>query len=239
MTNWLAAFLIAFQAASPPGAAVAPDKPSYRTHRAPTCSEWRGVRKGGGATPLLEAVYNIWFHGYVSGFNVHGPDPTGDLLGTAQWVQIGAFIDAYCARDPSKLVADALQPLVIDLIGRRPSPTAAPERRARITVRTTCAEWNGARRDTLLRTVFGGAARGYLTAYNRWGPDPAGDVLGPGNDPLIDPWIDEWCRKHPSVLMLQAMAPFVQHLAVERAAGRLRPGKTPANEQLVPTNPEG
>jgi hypothetical protein len=238
MTTLLTALLLAFQPTSPPAAAVAPVKQSYREHRAPSCAEWRTARSGRGATPLLEALYNIWFHGYVTGFNVHGPDPEGDLLGTATWKQVSAVIDDDCARNPSHLVADALEPLAMDLIKRRPAPTGQRAgRRAFMTVRTTCGEWNRARNDKLLRVVFGGAARGYLTAYNRWGPDPTGDVLGPGNDPLIDEWLDSWCREHSPALLLQGMAPLVRHLAAERAAGRLAPGSVPANEQLIPTVP--
>jgi hypothetical protein len=238
MTTWLAAFLLAFQPASPPAVAEMA-KPTYRAHRTPRCSEWRTVRTGRGGTPLLEAAYNIWFHGYVSGFNVHGPDPMGDLLGTTKWAQVGTFIDDYCARNPSHLVADALPPLVADLIGRRPAQTRpGPRRRAVMTVKTTCRDWTRDREDVLLRLVSGGAARGYLTAYNRWGPDKSGDVLGPGNDALIDEWIDTWCRARPSALLMQAIAPFIRHLAAERAVGRLAPGATPGNEPVIPILPD-
>ncbi|HEX6377165.1 MAG TPA: hypothetical protein VFZ91_15745 [Allosphingosinicella sp.] len=239
MPTVLAAFLLALQSASPPAVAAAPAKPFYRAHRAPDCRSWAQVRTGRGALPLLEAAYNLWFHGYVTGFNAHGPDPAGDLLGPATWKQLGAFIDAYCARNPSHLVADALEPLAIDLIGRRPVPARREARRlATMTVETSCEEWTRARRDQLMRTYYGGAARGYLTAYNRWGPDPSGDALGPGNDALIDRWIDKWCRGHSRARLIEAVAPLVRHLAAERAAGRLPPGKAEGNEQLIPAVPD-
>ncbi|HYE27663.1 MAG TPA: hypothetical protein VEA61_05460 [Allosphingosinicella sp.] len=241
MPTLLAALLLALQPASPPAVAAAPAKPFYRAHRAPDCRAWAQVRTGRGGLPLLEAAYNLWFHGYVTGFNAHGPDPAGDLLGPATWKQLGAFIDDYCARNPSHLVADALEPLAVDLIGRRPVP-ASPARRgaarlATMTVDTTCAEWTRARNDQLMRTYYGGAVRGYLTAYNRWGPDPSGDALGPGNDALIDPWIDKWCRGQSRAGLIQAVAPFIAHLAARRAAGRLPPGKTKAIDPLIPTDP--
>lgn len=242
MPTLLAAFLLALQPASPPAVAGAPAKPRYRVHQAPDCRIWAQVRTGKGGLPLIEAHYNLWFHGYVTGFNAHGPDPAGDLLGAATWKQLGAFIDEHCARNPSHLVADALEPLAIDLIGRRPAPAAPVARRgarmATMTVATTCQEWTRARGDRLMRVYYGGAVRGYLTAYNRWGPDPSGDVLGPGNDPLIDQWVDQWCRGRPRAALIQAVAPFIAHLTARRAAGRLPPGKTEANEALVPTRPD-
>lgn len=239
MPTLLAAFLLALQPASPPAVAAAPAKPFYRAHQAPDCRAWAQVRTGRGALPVVEAIYNMWFHGYVTGFNAHGPDPEGDLLGAATWKRLGAFIDEHCARNPSHLVADALEPLAIDLLGRRPAPARRQARRmATMTVDTTCAEWTRARDDQLMRLYHGGAVRGYLTAYNRWGPDPTGDVLGPGNDDLIDGWIDKWCRGHSRAGLIQAVAPFIAHLAAERAAGRLPSGKTPANEQLIPTRPD-
>ena len=235
----LAALLLAAQPASPPAAVAAPAKPSFRAHQSPDCRAWAQVRTGRGGLPILEAAYNMWFHGYVTGFNAHGPDPAGDLLGQASWKQLGAFIDDYCARNPTHLVADALEPLVIDLIGGRPAAAPPSARRfATMSVATTCAEWTKARKDRLMRLYYGGAVRGYLTAYNRWGPDPSGDVLRPENDALIDPWVDGWCRPRPRTPMIQAVAPFLSHLARERAAGRLPPGKTPANEQVVTTAKE-
>jgi hypothetical protein len=237
----LAALLLAAQPAAPAmSAPPAPAKPFYRAHRAPDCRAWAQVRTGRGALPIIEAAYNLWFHGYVTGFNAHGPDPTGDLIGAATWKQLGSFIDDYCARYPARLVADALEPLALDLIRRRPGPPPrqGPRRLATMTVETSCAEWTGARNDKLMRTYYGGAIRGYLTAYNRWGADRTGDALGPGNDDLIDKWVDGWCRRNPRARMIQSVAPFIAHLAKERAAGRLRPGTAPAADALIPTDPD-
>lgn len=242
MPTLLAALPLALQPTLPPPvAAAAPAKPFYRAHRAPDCRAWAQVRTGRGGLPLLEAAYNLWFHGYVTGFNAHGPDRTGDLLGAATWKQLGAFIDDHCARHPSHLVADALEPLAIEVIKRRPAsapPVAQGRARlATMTVDTTCAEWTRARDDQLMRLYYGGALRGYLTAYNRWGPDPSGDALGPGNDDLIDKWVDKWCRGHSRARLIQAVAPFISHLAAERAAGRLPKGEAQANDPLIPTVP--
>jgi hypothetical protein len=228
MTALLAAFILVLQPTAPPA------KPMYRAHRAPDCAGWRAARTGRGATPVLEAAYNIWFHGYVTGFNAHGPDPTGDLLGHTTWARIGAFIDAYCARNPASVIAEALPSLIADLTKGHPTRARDPRRRdAVMSLQTTCREWTGLRDDKLLRMAYGGAARGYLTAYNRWAADLSGDVLGPGNDSLIDPWLDTWCGRHPSAHMLEAMGPFILHLRAERAAGRLAHGETKANERVL------
>jgi hypothetical protein len=163
------------QPTAPPFVAAANRKVSYRTYRAPGCGEWTQVRKGLGASFLLEAAYNIWFHGYVSGFNVHGPDPSGSLLEKTDWQQAASFFDSYCARNPSHLLADGLQPLVVELMKDRPVLTGKQSKpRAQVTVGTTCKEWNSSKDDRLLRVTSGGAARGYLTAYNRWVRMPRG-----------------------------------------------------------------
>lgn len=235
----LLALLLAIQASQTPAVTAPAAKPTYRAHRAPDCGLWRVARSGRGATPVMEAIVNYWFRGYATAFNAHGFDRTGDLLGTTKWSEIGAFIDDHCARNPSGSIVDALEPLAEQLIARRPPPIVSPgpKRLATMSVTETCADWARARKDKILGLAFDGAALGYLTGYNRWEPDPRGDLLAPGNESLVFKWIDRWCGKRPAVPMLAAMPYFIKHAAAERAAGRLAPGKTPGNEAVIPTKP--
>ncbi len=233
----LIALLLAAQSIAADPAAPGTAKSSYRAYRSPSCVEWSKVRTGRGMLPVPEAAYNNWFYGYVYGFNVHGPDPVGDLLGTTQWTDVARFIDAGCSEDPTATVAVVLELFVKERLERR-QPTVISKRRPALGAAETCRQWNEADRDLLLRTVWGGEARGYLTAYNRWGPDPSGDALLAMNDDLIDPWISDWCRAHPASPMLHSMTVFIQTIAARRKAGNLSAGHTPANEQVVRISPK-
>ncbi|MDR6789895.1 hypothetical protein J2Y58_003270 [Sphingomonas sp. BE138] len=182
----------------------------------------------------MEAAYNNWFHGYVSGFNVYWHPRSGNILGQATWNEIAAFIDVQCSGNLTKSVAQALDPLMTDLIKRQAHEKRGMPRPSVLTVQVTCRQWSDAKDDKVLRVFWGGAARGYLTAYNRWGPDKSGDFLLQNNDELIDRWISNWCDKRSSSTILQGMESFIKYVDKERAAGRINPGSTPANELVVP-----
>lgn len=106
-------------------------------------------------------------------------------------------------------------------------------------VTTTCGDWAQHRGNVILRLAYVGVVRGYVTAYNRYGPDPAGDALGADDRPLIEERTDEWCRERPSALLIGAVAPLIDHVAAERAAGRLPPaGMRPADRFSPPRAPQ-
>jgi hypothetical protein len=228
----LAALLLAPAMAPPAFAppAVAPPgtKPFYRGHYSVTCASWRTARVGTSDEARLRLeVYRLWLVGYVTAFNLVGPDLTGDLMGKRPWEEVYAYIDRYCERHPSYELVDATQPLVIDFLERRPKPTGpppGPKRKATVTMWTSCKEWTEDRGNAILRIAYGASVRGYLTAYNLWGPDPAGDIVGPVKDDFIDTWFDAWCLEQPRNALIGGMGPLIDHLRAERAAGRLPPG---------------
>ena len=240
MTLFLAALLLPVQAAAPtipPAPVLPPDsKPFYRAHTSPACSNWSAARAG--SAPEHKArfgIYRMWVEGYVTGFNMVGPDRSGDLFGANSHDEVYSVVDGYCARNPSHMVVDAMAPMAAAFIRRRlqtpPAETRSRDasRQAFATVTTTCGHWHEHRNNAVLRLAYGSVVRGYLTAYNRWGPDPAGDAIGAA-DELIEDWVDGWCRERPSKLLVQVVHPLVAHVAAGRAAGRLPPaGKLPTD----------
>ena len=243
------ALLFAVQPAPPVVSAppVIPDdsKPAYRALSPPACADWRVARAEDGASSLRLAIYRMWVLGFVSGFNVVGPDPTGDLLGTSSPEEFYEAIDGYCQRNPSNSVADAMRPIAVAIIRRRQGALEATDladgnkRRATIEVPATCEQWAEAGDDAFLRLARVSFLLGYLTAYNRWSSDPTGDAIGANYDSLVEDGIDTWCGEHPSGLLVGAIAPLIDHVAAERAAGRLPPGGMQPNDQFSPGSSTG
>lgn len=215
---------------APPAVAYAGNKPFYRGHFTMPCASWRTAREGKGQDGALRfGIYKGWLAGYVSAFNIVGPDNTGNLFGTHEWDDAYAYIDGHCARHPSHEVVDAMHPLVVEFLKRRlrSSPASKPpesKRKATNSMWTTCKDWVQDRDNKILRIAWGAEVRGYLTAYNLWGPDPKGDAVGPVKDDIVDKWLDDWCAgRPPATALLLAMDPMIDHFAAERAAGRLPP----------------
>ena len=206
MTHFLATLLLAAQVTTAPPVTLAPvlpadTKPLYRTHYAPDCGDWRAAREGTVEDSRLRfEIYKRWVLGYISGFNAVGPDQTGDLLGETAPELVYDAIDGYCERNPSYSVVDAMHPIADALIRRRQSgPLAATDgrsRRATVLAVTTCQEWTRDREDSILRLAHVTTIWGYLTAYNRYSSDPAGDAIG-ADDALLEPGIDTWCAANP------------------------------------------
>lgn len=246
MTTVLASLLLSLQAVAPPlvpPPVLPPDpKPFYRAQHSPDCEPWRSARRGSVQEDVIvRGAQRLWVEGWITGFNFYGPDPTGDLLGSASWEEVEAFIESYCARHPSHAIADAMRPLAAYFLRRRPQPTrlpaagAPPRLRAMAVMTATCADWNEDRDNRILRIVYGNyAVGGFLTAYNHWGPDPAGDVIGSGRSAIVHTWLDSLCRSQPELMLVSAVRPLLDHLAAMRAAGRLRPGGMRPEDELSP-----
>lgn len=241
MAYLLAALLLSFQSATPPVTTPAPvlpedGKPWYRTLSVPECVDWLPARKHTVEDSELRfGVYRMWVQGYVTGFNVVGPDRTGDLLGGGPQEELFKAIDGYCMRNPSSSVDDSMRPIAAAYIRRRlnSNPTDVPPSRkgqAQALATKTCRNWDAGLGNPILRLALTNIVSGYVTAYNRWGPDPAGDAV-PDDPTLIEERVDAWCRQHPGGLLIGAVHPLIDHVASERAAGRLPlGGKRPQDE---------
>lgn len=250
MTHMLAALLLSLQPAAPPAtvppAPVLPDdtKPAYRAPGSPTCGAWRAARSGTDQdSALRRSVYRLWVLGFISGFNVVGPDPTGDLLGTGSQDEFFEAIDGYCGRNPSHAVADAMFPIAAAYIRRRgvsyanAAPVPRTKTRAIVVAALTCRDWVEDRGNRLLRVAYAGVLRGYLTAYNRWSADPSGDAIGADSLALLERGIEGWCSVRPDGLLIGAVDPLIAYVAAERAAGRLPPGGETPEATLTPESP--
>lgn len=244
MIHLTLALALVFQSATPPTIARAPvlpgeTKPSYRAHGSPACSDWRSARVGKDEDSRLHAgVHRNWVLGYTTGFNIVGPDYSGNLLGTASRDEVYAAIDGFCQRNPSNFVVDAMRPLAAAIIGRRGTPaTMQPssqgKKRSTVDAPTTCQDWVRDNDNAILRLAYVVVLDGYITAYNQWGPDPLGDAIGPDDRSLIENATNKWCGEHPAGLLIGVVTPLIEHVAAERAAGRLPPGGMRPKDKLT------
>lgn len=234
MIHLLLALALSVQSSSPPSISVAPvlpedTKPSYRANGSPTCSAWISARGGKDEDNQIHAgIYRRWVLGYITGFNIVGPDQTGNLLGTASGQEFYAAIDGYCTRNPSHLVADAMRPIITSIVGRRGIPATTPpfadtRKQATIVAPDTCRDWVRDRDNAILRLAHVVVLGGYVTAHNQWGPDPRGDAIGVDDQALLEKATDKWCSTNPAGLLIGTVAPLIDHVAAEHAAGRLPP----------------
>ena len=235
MIHLTLAVALMFQSATPPSisrAMVLPaeTKPSYRAHSSPACSDWRSARAGKHEDSSLRAgIYRKWVLGYITGFNIVGPDQSGNLLATATRDEVYVAIDGFCQRNPANSVVDAMRPLAEAIISRRGTPaTLQPssqgKKHSTVDAPTTCREWVRDGDNNILRLAYITVLYGYITAYNQWGPGPLGDAIGADDLPLVEKTINGWCSEHPTDLLIGVVTPLINHVAAERAAGRLPPG---------------
>lgn len=233
MNHLILAVALSAQSSPPPtvsAGSVLPDtKASYRANSSPTCSDWISARRGKDEHNEIHAgVYRKWVLGYISGFNVVGPDQTGNLLATSSGNEFYAALDGYCTRNPSYLVADAMRPIIVAIIGRRGIPAMTPSstdarKQATIVSPDACQEWVRDSDNSILRLAHVVMIGGYITAYNQWGPDAHGDAVGAEDNALIEKTIDKWCSANPSGLLIGIVMPLIEDVAAQRAAGRLPP----------------
>lgn len=241
MIHLILAVALSIQSSPPPtvsAGSVLPDtKPSYRVNSSPTCSDWSSARRGKDEDSQIHVgVYRRWVLGYISGFNVVGPDQTGNILATSSANEFYAALDGYCARNPSYLAADAMRPIIIAIIGRRGIPVrdhSSPHahKQATIVAPDTCQEWVRNSDNSILRLAHVVMIGGYITAYNQWGPDAHGDAVGADDKALFEKATDKWCKVNPSGLLIGVVMPLIKDVAAERAAGRLPPaGMRPSDK---------
>lgn len=249
MMTHLLAMLLALQVAPP---AIIPvdvlpkdKKPTYRTHSSATCGEWIASRAGASDESRIRlGVYKLWIQGYITGFNIAGPD-TGDLLGVAPQEEFFTAVDGYCARNPSNFVVDAMYPIAAAFIRRRQGTveanlsTSRSKTRAQAVAITTCRDWTRSRENAVMRLAYAGVIAGYVTAYNRFGPDPTGDAIGAADDPLIEEAVDRWCTGRSSALLIGAVTPLIDHVAKERTAGRIPSAGLRPSDKYTPGSPRG
>lgn len=248
MTPLLTALLLTLQSSAPPVITPAPvlpeddSKQTYRAHSPPVCGDWRAAREGTAQESVIRlGIYRMWVLGYITGFNIVGPDQTGNLLGDAPHEEFYAAIDGYCTRNPSHTVEDSMYPIAAAFIRRRQGtaasspPSPGSRRRAQAVATRTCQDWAQDRDNAIMRLAYVSVVRGYVTAYNRWGPDPTGDAVGTNDQALIEERLDVWCRERPSGLLIGVIAPLIDHVAAERAAGRRPPaGMRPRDRFSLP-----
>jgi hypothetical protein len=248
MTNLLLALLLSTQTAMPPKPVPMPvlladTKPSYRSHSSPACPDWRAAREGSAKdSDIRVSIYKLWVLGYITGFNIVGPDPTGDLLGSSSQDEFYSALDGYCARNPKNFVVDAMRPVADAIIRRRGAPALSPpaegvSRRSIVRAAVNCQNWVQGRSNDITRLGYVVVLHGYVTAYNRWGPDALGDAIGADDQAVTEAAADKWCSEHPSSLLIGAITPLIEHVASERAAGRLPPGGVRPNDKLTPMAP--
>ena len=243
MVELLSALLLLAQPApvvqSLPAPVLPPDtKPYFRANNSPACINWNSARASKTSEDVYRsAVHKRWVLGYISGFNVAGPDPTGDLLATSSANEFFGAVDGYCSRNPSNDVVYAMRPVASAIIRRRGTPALAisnstVKKRAQIVGPDTCQDWSRNRDDKMMRLAYLVWLHGYITAKNQWGSDPLGDAIGNGDATEII--ADQWCKEHPSARLVGVITPMIEHFAAERLARRLPPGGKGANDKLSP-----
>jgi hypothetical protein len=154
----------------------------------------------------------------------------------------GHFSTTINTRNPKNFVVDAMRPVADAIIRRRGAPALSPpaegvSRRAIVRAAVNCQNWVQGRSNDITRLGYVVVLHGYVTAYNRWGPDALGDAIGADDQAVTEAAADKWCSEHPSGLLIGAITPLIEHVASERAAGRLPPGGVRPNDKLTPMAP--
>jgi hypothetical protein len=78
----------------------------------PSCGKWTALRKEHG---IEGHAVEFWLLGYVSGYNMYGPDPNGGVGISIDTEGMEAFVDQYCTANPMMSLLDAADKLVREL----------------------------------------------------------------------------------------------------------------------------
>lgn len=105
----------------------------------------------------------------------------------------------------------------------------------------SCADWTKEARQALLKSQNQAWLLGYLTAFNRFGTDVTGDVMGKtGNKEALE-WFDQYCVEHAGDSVNRAAGALILELERRDAADRPppppEPPKPPEPPMFVPTTP--
>ena len=106
----------------------------------------------------------------------------------------------------------------------------------------TCAEWTKEARQPLAKSQNQAWLLGYLTAFNRFGTDVTGDVMGKTSNKEALEWFDNYCVEHATDSVNRAAGALILELERRDAADRpppppAEPPKPPEPPMFVPTPP--
>jgi len=106
----------------------------------------------------------------------------------------------------------------------------------------SCADWTKEARQALAKSQNQAWLLGYLTAFNRFGTDVTGDVMGKTSNKEALEWFDNYCVEHATDSVNRAAGALILELERRDAADRPpppppEPPKPPEPPMFVPTPP--
>src|SRR4051794_31485641 len=87
----------------------------------------------------------------------------------------------------------------------------------------TCAEWTKEAKQALAKSQNQAWLLGYLTAFNRFGTDQTGDVMGKTSNKEALEWFDQYCVEHTTDSVNRAAGALILELERRDAADRPPP----------------
>jgi hypothetical protein len=106
----------------------------------------------------------------------------------------------------------------------------------------TCADWTKEAKQALIKSQNQAWLLGYLTAFNRFGTDVTGDVMGKTSNREALEWFDNYCVEHATDSVNWAAGALILELERRDAADRPpppppEPAKPPEPPMFVPVAP--
>jgi hypothetical protein len=106
----------------------------------------------------------------------------------------------------------------------------------------SCADWTKEAKQALVKSQNQAWLLGYLTAFNRFGTDVTGDVMGKTSNREALEWFDNYCVEHASDSVNRAAGALILELERRDAADRPpppppEPPKPPEPPMFVPPAP--
>ena len=105
----------------------------------------------------------------------------------------------------------------------------------------SCADWTKEAKQALLKSQNQAWLLGYLTAFNRFGTDVTGDVMGKTSNKEALAWFDNYCVENPGDSVNRAAGALILELERRDAQDRPPPPPEPPKPaeppMFVPTQP--